>query len=76
MAAPILFNPRLLSASTSFNTVNVWHASYDFTLDLPENAGEPLQRVTIALREGEIFLNFSFKKAAPLQEVLPGGVKL
>ncbi|MCD8489731.1 MAG: DUF2808 domain-containing protein [Desertifilum sp.] len=50
--------PRLLSASTSFNTVNVWHASYDFTLDLPENAGEPLQRVTIALREGGDFPQF------------------
>ncbi|MFB2917684.1 MULTISPECIES: DUF2808 domain-containing protein [Aerosakkonema] len=44
--------PSLVSASTTFNDVYVWGAKYYFTLSVPENAGEPLQRVTITQQEG------------------------
>ncbi|MCU0552080.1 MAG: DUF2808 domain-containing protein [Leptolyngbya sp. Prado105] len=44
--------PRLVSASTSHNQVYAWGATYSFTLEVPENSGEPLQRVTIAQDEG------------------------
>ncbi|MBD2099922.1 DUF2808 domain-containing protein [Leptolyngbya sp. FACHB-261] len=43
--------PRLLGAATTFNAARVWGATYRFTLAVPEDAGEPLQRVTIAQRE-------------------------
>ncbi len=44
--------PDLVDATTTFNRVNVWGATYYFTIDLPQKAGEPLQRVTITQREG------------------------
>ncbi len=44
--------PRLIDATTTFDRINVWGATYYFTVSLPENAGEPLGRVTIAQSEG------------------------
>ncbi|MDF5707942.1 MAG: DUF2808 domain-containing protein [Nostoc sp. S4] len=44
--------PKLLDATTTYKDVNVWGATYYFTINLPENAGESLQKVTIAQREG------------------------
>ena len=45
-------SPSLVTATTTFKDANVWGATYYFTIALPENAGEPLQRVTIAEVEG------------------------
>jgi hypothetical protein len=39
--------PRLERASTTQNGVYAWSATYYFTLDVPANAGEPLQKVSI-----------------------------
>lgn len=44
--------PDLFDATTTFKGVNMWGATYYFTISVPENAGEPLQRVTITQREG------------------------
>lgn len=44
--------PDLVDAATTFNSVNAWGATYYFTINIPEKAGEPLQRVTITQREG------------------------
>ncbi|MBD2743372.1 DUF2808 domain-containing protein [Coleofasciculus sp. FACHB-1120] len=44
--------PRLIDATATFDRINVWGATYYFTVSLPENAGEPLGRVTIAQSEG------------------------
>lgn len=44
--------PRLLSAVTTQSGTYVWGATYYFTLNLPENAGEPLQTVTFTQQEG------------------------
>ncbi len=44
--------PRLVEAATTYNDVSIWGATYYFTLSVPSNAGEPLQRITINQREG------------------------
>lgn len=44
--------PLLLRAVTTFKNVNVWGATYYFTIKLPPNAGEPLQKVDINQHEG------------------------
>jgi hypothetical protein len=44
--------PSLIKATTTFNETNVLGATYYFTVELPENAGEPLQRLTINQRQG------------------------
>ncbi|MDX2099214.1 MAG: DUF2808 domain-containing protein [Leptolyngbyaceae cyanobacterium bins.59] len=46
------YPPRLVEASSSFRTIRAWGATYFFTLAIPPNAGESLQRVTIALQQG------------------------
>lgn len=44
--------PSLLKATTTQSGTRVWGATYYFTLRLPATAGEPLERVAIAQREG------------------------
>jgi hypothetical protein len=44
--------PTLVEAETTVNSVYAWGATYYFKLRLPDNAGEPLQRVTISQFEG------------------------
>nr|WP_238718574.1 DUF2808 domain-containing protein [Petrachloros mirabilis] len=44
--------PRLESASTTFNGVWFRGAVYYFKISVPEGAGEPLQKVTVAQSEG------------------------
>ncbi|MCL1468483.1 DUF2808 domain-containing protein [Argonema galeatum] len=44
--------PSLVSATTTFNDVYMWGSTYYFTLNVPPNAGEPLERVAIAQQEG------------------------
>ncbi|MEH1785656.1 MAG: DUF2808 domain-containing protein [Nostoc sp.] len=44
--------PKLVKATTTYNDVNVLSATYYFTINVPENAGESLQKVTIAQKEG------------------------
>lgn len=53
--------PRLVGATTTFNEADVWGATYYFTLSVPDNAGEPLQRVTIAQREGVENIRYNLK---------------
>lgn len=53
--------PRLVTSSTSYNGVNEWNATYYFTISLPDQAGEPLQKVTIDQREGVDNIRFDLK---------------
>lgn len=53
--------PRLVSAVTTYNDVYVWSATFYFTVSLPENAGEPLQKITINQREGVDYVRFRLK---------------
>jgi hypothetical protein len=55
--------PRLLKTTTTYNTVGVWGATYYFTLSLPENAGEPLQKVTINQHQGVDNIQFDLKNS-------------
>ncbi|MCA1994203.1 MAG: DUF2808 domain-containing protein [Coleofasciculus sp. S288] len=51
-------SPRLINATSTYKETNVWGATYYFTLELPEDAGEPLQRVTINQRQGVEDIDF------------------
>lgn len=51
--------PRLVNAVTTQKNTYVWGAIYYFTLTLPENAGEPLQRVEIAQGTGGDDIEYS-----------------
>lgn len=44
--------PDLIKATTTFDSVNAWGATYYFTINVPEKAGEPLARVRIVQQEG------------------------
>ncbi|PMB51361.1 hypothetical protein CEN39_15650 [Fischerella thermalis CCMEE 5201] len=44
--------PSLEGAITTYKTTYAWGATYYFTINLPENAGEPLQKITINQHEG------------------------
>jgi Protein of unknown function (DUF2808) len=46
--------PSLISATTTERRVSDSSASYYFTLNVPEDAGEPLGRVEIAQRDGSV----------------------
>jgi hypothetical protein len=59
--------PRLVNVATTYNEVYVWGAIYYFTLTLPENAGEPLQRVTINQRQGVDYVHFDGKNSFAFQ---------
>ena len=50
--------PRLVEAKTTFNNVGAWGAKYYFTIELPSDAGEPLQKVTLNLRQGADDIRF------------------
>ncbi len=52
--------PSLVTATTTFKSPNV-PATYYFTLSLPENAGEPLQRVTFTQYKGKEDIQFDLK---------------
>ncbi len=51
-------SPRLLDVVTTYDTVGVSFAKYYFTLELPDNAGEPLQAVVIQQRQGTEDVDF------------------
>ena len=51
--------PRLLKAATTYSSTEVSGATYYFEIDLPENAGEPLQQIQIQQREGFDRVNFN-----------------
>lgn len=59
----VYFNhpPRLVGARTTEKSIRIWGAKYDFTLSVPADAGEPLQRVAIAQREGVDNIRFRLK---------------
>ncbi len=50
--------PRLLDAYSTFSSVRIRGAKYYFTIELPVNAGEPLQKVIIRQRRGEQNIRF------------------
>ena len=55
--------PRLVDATATLNSVNTWGATYYFTVSLPENAGEPMERLTINQHEGVDYIRFDLKNS-------------
>ncbi len=53
--------PRLLKTTTTFDDVNIWGATYYFTVKVPSDAGEPLQTITINQHSGFDYINFDLK---------------
>jgi len=55
------YPPELVTVTSTFKEVNVLDPTYYFTVSIPENAGEPLQRVEISQREGTQQIRFDLK---------------
>lgn len=55
--------PRLVEATTTQNGTYSWGATYYFTLSVPENAGEPLQSITIHQQDGVDILRFDLDES-------------
>lgn len=60
----VAFNksPLLKKTVTTFSGVRVWGAKYYFTIELPADAGEPLQQVVIVQRQGGDDIRFYLDK--------------
>jgi hypothetical protein len=58
--------PQLGPVSSTSSAVNAWVVTYYFTLTVPEQAGEPLGKVTIAQAEGSDTIRFSPKAVVAL----------
>ncbi|MBW4626288.1 MAG: DUF2808 domain-containing protein [Brasilonema octagenarum HA4186-MV1] len=59
--------PTLLGAVTTYKDTYVWGATYYFTIGLPENAGEPLQTITIHQREGVDRVRFDLRHTSAFE---------
>jgi hypothetical protein len=51
-------SPRLLDAMTTFSSVRAWGAKYYFTVELPQDIGEPLGQISIQQRQGSDEIDF------------------
>jgi hypothetical protein len=60
-------SPRLLDAVTTFNNARAWGATYYFTIELPEEAGEPIDKVIISQRQGSEDIEFLLDKTVAVE---------
>jgi Protein of unknown function (DUF2808) len=62
--------PRLIRSTTTNSDVFGWSATYYFTVEVPETAGEPLQKLTIQQREGfDRDLDYDLRRSVALEGV-------
>ncbi|WP_071591321.1 DUF2808 domain-containing protein [Xenococcus sp. PCC 7305] len=54
--------PRLVDIYTTFNTVRMRSATYYFDVTIPEDAGAPLHKVAIELRQGQEEIYYKLEK--------------
>ena len=54
--------PFLIKAVTTLKGVDMWGSTYYFTLNVPSTAGEPLQKVTIAQKQGAEDIKYELKQ--------------
>ncbi|MBD2593525.1 DUF2808 domain-containing protein [Nostoc spongiaeforme FACHB-130] len=59
--------PRLVNAITTYKEIYAWGATYYFTISLPENAGEPLQRLAINQHEGVDNITFDLNDSVAFE---------
>ena len=57
-------SPRLLGAVTTFSSVRARGAKYYFNIELPQNAGNNLQQIAIAQRQGQETIDFRLEDTA------------
>lgn len=55
--------PRLVKTTTSYNRINEPAAVYYFTINLPDNSGEALQKITIQQKQGVDSIRFNLDKS-------------
>jgi Protein of unknown function (DUF2808) len=55
--------PSLVETGTTHNSINVGDATYYFTIKVPDNASEPLQKVVINQSEGVDNIRFNLKQS-------------
>lgn len=51
-------SPSLLNATTTFSSVRAWGATYYFTIQLPQDAGDSLGKIAIAQRDAPDNISF------------------
>ncbi|MBG1261720.1 DUF2808 domain-containing protein [Nostoc commune] len=70
--------PKLVKATTTYKDVNIFGGTYYFTINLPENAGESLEKVTIAQREGVENIDYNLNDTHAFVETSDayGGLRL
>ena len=54
--------PRLLDIYSTFNNVSMRNATYYFDVTIPQDAGAPLQKVAIELRQGQEDIDYKLEK--------------
>lgn len=59
--------PRLLAVSSTQKVTQAWGSTYYFTFTVPENAGEPLQRLAITQHEGAETLAYDLEETRSFQ---------
>jgi hypothetical protein len=59
--------PRLVSAKTPYTDTSTLDATYYFTLELPANAGVPLQQVSFSQTEGSQRIRFNRKDSSAFE---------
>lgn len=64
--------PRLEGATATQKTAYFWGSTYYFTLTVPDNAGEPLQKVVITPEPGPDRARFNLKKTEAFERVGKG----
>jgi hypothetical protein len=56
--------PSLVYSGTTYNSVRVPNPTYYFTIDVPKDAGEPLEKVTINQHQGIENIDFDLRKTS------------
>lgn len=55
-------SPRLIDAYTTFSGTNIRGAIYYFDVELPQDAGEPLEQIVIRQRQGQQDIKFRLNR--------------
>lgn len=56
--------PRLVEVASTYNQINISGVTYYFTIQLPEQAGTTLQKITIKQHEGVEHIKFQLNKSS------------
>jgi hypothetical protein len=59
--------PSLVGATNTFKEIYVPNVTYYFTINIPDNAGEPLQRVTLNEYQGVDDIRFDLKQTSAFE---------